>query len=212
MKLSPRIMVALVGCATGFLAVLPAYAVELSTSASSSTAVASNKLGASATTGSMAAMWMASDSALAQMWNLTIPEIQRAKTLMAGPRGAFSSAQLSPLEALGIHARTEAERAKYAALFARATYEDTQRVLVWSTLAQAELQRLAEGSSVLNFENVPKASVANETADMLGVPRSAVIPPRRVAPVVKPRDPVNSNLGPAVDNRGAPTKRAKGAP
>ena len=51
---------------------------------------------------------------------------------MQGPRGTFSSPQLSPIEALGIHARTDAERDRYAKLFAQVTYDDTQRVLAWS--------------------------------------------------------------------------------
>src|SRR5438552_2988613 len=85
------------------------------------------------------------DEELAQIWNLTIPEIRRARMLMQGPRGTFSSPQLSPIEALGIHARTDAEREHYARLFARISYEDTLRVLAWSRTAQAEVQRITAG-------------------------------------------------------------------
>ena len=120
-------------------------------------------------------IWFGNDATLAQLWSLTLPEVQRARVLMQGPRGAFSSPQLSPIEALGIHARTDAERDRYARLFARLTYEDTQRVLAWSRVAQAELQTLAADAPVLSFEHVPKAAVSYEAADMLGVPRSAVV-------------------------------------
>ncbi|MBW8833033.1 MAG: hypothetical protein JF606_27350 [Burkholderiales bacterium] len=147
-------------------------------------------------------IWSANDSTLAQLWNLSVPEVQRARILMQGPRGAFSSPQLTPIEALGIHARTEAERDRYARLFAQVTYDDTQRVLAWSRVAQSELQRLAAGQDVLNFDNVPKAAASYEAADMLGVPRSAVVPTKKASQSLKAKPVVNKALGRAVDNRG----------
>lgn len=147
-------------------------------------------------------IWSANDSTLAQLWNLSVPEVQRARILMQGPRGAFSSPQLTPIEALGIHARTEAERDRYARLFAQVTYDDTQRVLAWSRVAQNELQRLAAGQDVLNFDNVPKAAASYEAADMLGVPRSAVVPTKKASQSLKAKPIVNKALGRAVDNRG----------
>ncbi|MBW8833153.1 MAG: hypothetical protein JF606_27990 [Burkholderiales bacterium] len=154
------------------------------------------------TTSQTSTIWSANDSTLAQLWNLSIPEVQRARILMQGPRGAFSSPQLTPIEALGIHARTEAERDRYARLFAQVTYDDTQRVLAWSRVAQGELQRLAAGQDVLNFDNVPKAAASYEAADMLGVPRSVVVPTKRASQSLKAKPVVNKALGRAVDNRG----------
>ena len=60
------------------------------------------------------------DRILAQIWNLSDEEMRRAKVLLEGPRKLFSVANLSPVEALGIHARTDAERRKYAEMFVRA--------------------------------------------------------------------------------------------
>ena len=152
----------------------------------------------------------ASDATLAQMWSLSIGEVQRAKALMQGPRGAFSSPQLSPIEALGIHARNDAERLRYARLFAKVSLEDTQRVLAWSTLAQTEMQRATAGMDVLNFAGAPKAAVSEEAADMLGVPHSAVVPPPRQArAAAQPRPLLARATGRAVDNRGRTP--AKGA-
>ena len=71
----------------------------------------------------------ANDAMLAQMWSLSIPEVQRAKALMQGPRGAFSSPQLSPIEALGIHARNDAERLRYAVNDLRMFFENDLRFL-----------------------------------------------------------------------------------
>ena len=148
-----------------------------------------------------------SDEELAQVWSLTIPEIRRARMLMQGPRGAFSSPQLSPIEALGIHARTDAERDHYARLFARISYEDTLRVLAWSRSTQAEAQRLTAGQPVLNFADAPKAPVSTEAADLLGVPRSAVVPPAKPVrpPKVKPMDA--KALGRAAENQPSPRPR-----
>ena len=78
----------------------------------------------------------------ARLWGLDLTEIQRARQLMAGPRGAFSVANISPVEVLGIHARTPAERDRYAELFARMTYEDLQRVLAFQQAYDAALRRL----------------------------------------------------------------------
>ena len=151
----------------------------------------------------------ASDAVLAQMWSLSIGEVQRAKALMQGPRGAFSSPQLSPIEALGIHARNDAERLRYARLFAKVSLEDTQRVLAWSALAQAEMQRATAGMDVMNFASVPKAPVSEEAADMLGVPHSAVVPPARpVRPAAQARPPIARATGRAVDNRSRAANRA----
>ena len=111
------------GVALGILASLGASAVhaveigstEAATVTPARTAPSSSALSQTTTATSM---WSGNDAALAQLWSLTLPEVQRARVLMQGPRGAFSSPQLSPIEALGIHARTDAERDRYARLFA----------------------------------------------------------------------------------------------
>lgn len=143
------------------------------------------------------------DEELAQVWSLTIPEIKRARMLMQGPRGTFSSPQLSPIEALGIHARSDGEREHYARLFARVSYEDTLRVLAWARTAQAEVQRITAGQPVLNFADAPKARVSTEAADMLGVPRSAVLPPTRPVREFKAKPLDAKALGRATDNQSS---------
>ena len=139
---------------------------------------------------------------MAAIWKLTVPEIQRARLLMQGPRGAFSSPNLSPIEALGIHARTDAERTRYARLFAEFSLADTQAVLAWTRVATYEAQRITAGMPVLNFEGLPKPLVSEEAADMLGVPRSAITPRGpRPEPVAKPTGPIGRSYGPAADNK-----------
>lgn len=149
----------------------------------------------------------ATDQELAQMWHLSVPEIQRARVLMQGPRGAFSSPQLSPIEALGIHAANDAERLRYARLLAKIGYEDTLRVLAWSRVVQAEAQSITAGQPVLDFSDVPKAHVSVEAADMLGVPRLAIVPTTNPTPrLIKTKPMSAAALGPAADNR-SPKKR-----
>ena len=52
-------------------------------------------------------------------WNLNETEWTRYQTLMRGVRGSVSPATLSPIEVLGIHAQTEAERKDYARRWAK---------------------------------------------------------------------------------------------
>ncbi len=130
---------------------------------------------------------------------------------MQGPRGAFSSTQLSPVEALGIHASTPAEQAKYARLFSEILYEDTKRVAAWSNVGQAEVDKITVNDYVLNFDAAPKASVSFESADILGVPRTSVVPPAKAKrPAAPPKALVPpKSLGRAsspqssVESRGA---------
>lgn len=54
------------------------------------------------------------DLVRAQTWNLSETEWRRYQALMQGIRGSVSPPTISPLEVLGIHARDEAERRRYA--------------------------------------------------------------------------------------------------
>lgn len=64
-------------------------------------------------------------------WGLDETEWKRYQALMTGIRGSISPPALSPVEALGIHARTDAERDQYAKQFAQIMREDTERVLAF---------------------------------------------------------------------------------
>jgi len=56
-----------------------------------------------------------SDTQLAQQWGLRDDEFARYRELMQGPLGIYSP-NLDPLSALGIEARTDEERRRYAEL------------------------------------------------------------------------------------------------
>ena len=91
------------------------------------------------------------DVVAARYWGLTLEEMERAKLLMSGPRGAFSDPRISPVEVLGVHARSDAERTKYAELFARMLHEDTERVLAWNLAGSRAMQRMFPNEPVFDL-------------------------------------------------------------
>ncbi len=130
------------------------------------------------------------DRLLGQIWDLTNEEMLRAKVLLEGPRKSFSVENLSPLEALGIHARTEAERRKYAEKFVRAFRADVERSLAWNRAFTEAMQRLHPNDPVIDYSGVQATQAPVGAADALGVPRALVIePPKRqqAQPVRAPR-------------------------
>jgi hypothetical protein len=117
----------------------------------------------------------ARDRLVAEIWHLTHEEMARAKVLLQGPRAAFSVQGLSPVEALGIHARTDAERRKYAELFARLFHDDVKRSLAWNAAYEQAIQRIAGSTPVISYDGLPKVQASIGAADALGVPRSQLI-------------------------------------
>lgn len=117
-------------------------------------------------------------------WGLSQEEVARAQLLLKGLRGAFSVPNLSPIEALGIHARTPAERRRYAELFARMHHEDVERVLAWQQAYDEAVRRLYPNEPVIAFTATePKPEVSPGVAAAAAVPMSAIRPaaPRRAA-------------------------------
>jgi integrating conjugative element protein (TIGR03759 family) len=73
----------------------------------------------------------ASELARARIWELSEVEWLRYQQLVKGIRGSVSPSAISPIEVLGIHARDEAERQRYAQIWARAMHEDVERILAF---------------------------------------------------------------------------------
>ena len=71
------------------------------------------------------------DLVRAEQWGLNSDDWQRYRTLMQGIRGSISSPNLSPIEVLGIHARTAQERRRYAEQWAMIMREDAERILAF---------------------------------------------------------------------------------
>lgn len=77
----------------------------------------------------------------AARWNITESEYARYQLLMRGFRGRVSAPRITPIEVLGIHAQSDAERRRYAELWVRLIREDTARVLEFSNAVHAAHQR-----------------------------------------------------------------------
>lgn len=82
-----------------------------------------------------------SDLQHARQWGLDEAEWRRYRILMAGPRGLWSP-DLDPLLVLGIHARTEAERRRYAELAVRQERARVEAELAFQRAYTEAWQRL----------------------------------------------------------------------
>ncbi|WP_198972639.1 integrating conjugative element protein [Xylophilus sp. ASV27] len=124
----------------------------------------------------------ATDRALREMWGLSAEEMQRAKVLALGPRASFSVDKLSPLEVLGIHARTDAERRQYAERLARLFREDVERSIAWDREMQAAMARLYPNEPMVSYEGLPRVRSSVGAADMANVPRGQIVEQAAPAP------------------------------
>lgn len=124
---------------------------------------------------------------VAEMWGLDDSEMLRAKVLMQGPRSAFSIPNMSPVEVLGIHARSEAERHKYAEKFARAVFEDVKRTLAFGQAYQTAMERLAGGTPMVSYAGASGVVAPTGSADIGNVPRSLVTEPGATGPSSRAR-------------------------
>lgn len=96
----------------------------------------------------------------AQYWQLSEAEWQRYQTLMAGIRGSLSVATISPVEVLGLHARDDAERRRYAERWALLMHEDAERVLAFQRAYSEAFQRLYPAEPLIDLGNLPGAAPA----------------------------------------------------
>ena len=79
--------------------------------------------------------------ARAAIWGLTPDEWQRYTEILRGPRGQWTP-NLDPLTALGVHARTETERRRYAELLVALEFERAERELAFQRAYDAAAARL----------------------------------------------------------------------
>ena len=98
------------------------------------------------------------DLARARVWYLSETEWQRYQQLMQGIRGSISPSTISPIEVLGIHARDEAERQKYAEAWARAIREDVDRILSFQRAYDTAVKRLYPNEPLIDIDRLPGKS------------------------------------------------------
>jgi len=81
------------------------------------------------------------DTQLAQQWGLRDDEFARYRELMQGPLGTYSP-NLDPLSALGIEARSNEERRRYAELQVQAEAQRVEKLLAYQRAYDEAWQRL----------------------------------------------------------------------
>lgn len=95
------------------------------------------------------------DERLARDWGLKAEEWARYRQLMQGPLGVYSP-NLDPLTALGIEARTEEERRRYAKLQVQVERRRVEKLLAYQRAYDDAWQRLYPGQ--LRVEPPPAAT------------------------------------------------------
>ena len=83
-----------------------------------------------------------SEALESKSWELNEVERTRVAALLQGFRGAVSDPRISPIEVLGIHARSDAERRGYADRWARLQIADAERVLAFERAYRAAVRQL----------------------------------------------------------------------
>ncbi len=100
----------------------------------------------------------------AKAWGLSETEWRRYRSLMEGIRGSISPPTISPIEVLGIHARDELERRRYAETWARAMREDVGRILAFQHAYDEAGRRLYPGERLIEPSRLRK--IDPETAEL----------------------------------------------
>lgn len=93
-------------------------------------------------------------------WQLTKTEWKRVEALQSGFRQYISDRQISPLEILGIHARSDVERDRYARRWARLMIEDAERVLAFQRAYDNAVRDLVGEQPLIDLSQLP-ASVSS---------------------------------------------------
>jgi len=94
-------------------------------------------------------------------WDLTEIEWNRYLVLMQGVRGSISPNSLSPIEVLGVHARNEEERVKYARQWAEIMRDDTQRILAFQTAYNDAWRAMNPSGEIIDISRLASNRLPN---------------------------------------------------
>ena len=97
------------------------------------------------------------DERLARDWGLRPEEWARYRQLMQGPLGIYSP-NLDPLTALGIEARSDEERRRFAELQVQIEARRVEKLLAYQRAYDAAWQRLAPGMQRVNLPGAGAAA------------------------------------------------------
>ena len=116
------------------------------------------------------------DERLARDWGLRPEEWARYRQLMQGPLGIYSP-NLDPLTALGIDARSDEERNRYAELQVQAESRRVGKTLAYQRAYDAAWQRLFPGQQRVNLPGAQAPGSGNKGSGRLAVFVKADCPP-----------------------------------
>ena len=108
------------------------------------------------------------DERLARDWGLRPEEWARYRQLMQGPLGIYSP-NLDPLTALGIEARSDEERNRYAELQVQAESRRVGKMLAYQRAYDAAWQRLFPGQPRVNLPGAQSPGSGNKGSGRLAV-------------------------------------------
>uniref|UniRef100_UPI001051B76E TIGR03759 family integrating conjugative element protein n=2 Tax=Pseudomonadota TaxID=1224 RepID=UPI001051B76E len=108
------------------------------------------------------------DERQAREWGLQPEEWARYRQLMQGPLGVYSP-QLDPLTALGIEARSEEERRRYAELQVQAEARRVGKTLAYQRAYDAAWQRLFPGQPRVSLPGAKAQGAGNTGSGRLAV-------------------------------------------
>lgn len=95
-------------------------------------------------------------------WELSETEWSRYESLMRGMRGSVSPATLSPIEVLGIHAQSAAERRDYAKRWAKMMRADAERILAFQAAYDEAWKELNPGGQIIDKAALYKAKAKEQ--------------------------------------------------
>lgn len=108
------------------------------------------------------------DERLALDWGLRPEDWARYRQLMQGPLGIYSP-NLDPLTALGIEARSDEERNRYAELQVQAESRRVEKTLVYQRAYDEAWKRLHPGLQRVNLPGAQAPGAANKGSGRLAV-------------------------------------------
>ncbi|WP_205649043.1 TIGR03759 family integrating conjugative element protein [Alcaligenes aquatilis] len=112
------------------------------------------------------------DARLARDWGLRDDEFARYRELMEGPIGVYSP-NLDPLSALGIEARSDEERQRYAELQVQVEARRVEKLLAYQRAYDEAWLRLNPGMQRVNLPD-DKPGAATNTSPLRSSGRTAV--------------------------------------
>lgn len=117
-----------------------------------------------------------SEEQQARDWGLQADEWARYRELMQGPLGVYSP-KLDPLTALGIEARSDEERRRYAELQVQAESRRVNKTLAYQRAYDAAWKRLFPGQQRVNLPGAHAPGSGNKGSGRLAVFVKADCPP-----------------------------------